>query len=88
MYPSQYYSNTADITDDDGDIGCSHCGALSFIYAKGSTSLCESCAEEVEAEIDSRGGIDKCMNCGRYKYGDQLNRYQVCSKGCVNPNEY
>lgn len=44
--------------------------------------------DEVDEYIASRGDIDKCMNCGRYKYGDQLNAFQVCIKGCVNPNEY
>lgn len=45
---------------------------------------CEKCDEETEA----RGGLDKCLNCGRYKYGDQLNEDQVCIKPCKNPNEY
>lgn len=45
--------------------------------------------EYVEEYIDSRGGIDKCMNCGRYKYNDELSYPgQTCIKGCVNPNEY
>lgn len=36
-----------------------------------------------------RGGIDKCMCCGRYKYNDELTYPgQTCIKGCVNPNEY
>lgn len=43
---------------------------------------------QCDAEIDARGGIDKCLNCGGYKYGDQLNEDQVCKKGCRNPNEY
>lgn len=47
-------------------------------------SECSDCDEE----INEQGGIDKCMNCGRYKFGNQLNRDQVCKKGCVNPNEY
>jgi hypothetical protein len=48
--------------------------------------------EEIDAEdeyIESRGGIDKCMNCGKYKYNDELSYPdQTCIKGCVNPNEY
>lgn len=45
--------------------------------------------EEEDAYIDSRGGIDKCMCCGRYKYNDELTYPdQTCIKGCVNPNEY
>lgn len=45
---------------------------------------CEACDEEIEAA----GGIDKCLNCGRYKSGNQLNRDQVCKIPCRNPNEY
>lgn len=45
---------------------------------------------EAEADyIESRGGIDKCMNCGRYKFNDQLNYSpQVCKIPCKNPQEY
>lgn len=47
---------------------------------------------EQEAEddyIESRGGIDKCMNCGKYMYNDQLNYSpQVCKIPCKNPREY
>ena len=35
-----------------------------------------------------RGGIDKCLNCGRYKWGDELNEDQVCKRQCHNQNEY
>lgn len=46
---------------------------------------CEQC----DAAIEARGGIDKCMNCGKYKYNDQLSYPgQTCLSGCVNPNEY
>lgn len=45
---------------------------------------CSDC----EDEIDAHGGIEKCLICGRIKYGDQLNEDQVCIKPCVNPNEY
>lgn len=45
---------------------------------------CSSC----DAETEARGGLDKCLNCGGYKYGDQLNSDQVCIKPCRNPNEY
>jgi len=44
------------------------------------------CAE-CEAEIEADGGIEKCLNCGRYKSGNQLNEHQVCKHGCRNPNE-
>lgn len=45
---------------------------------------CDYCDEIIE----ERGGIDKCMNCGSYKYGDQLNEHQVCIRPCRNPREY
>jgi hypothetical protein len=45
---------------------------------------CSKCDEYEE----QRGGIDKCLNCGRYKWGDELNKDQVCIKPCRNPNEY
>lgn len=48
----------------------------------------ESACEECDAILEENGGTDKCLNCGRYKAGNQLNRDQVCTKGCVNPNEY
>ena len=44
--------------------------------------------EECDAILEANGGVDKCLNCGRYKAGNQLNRDQVCRIGCVNPNEY
>lgn len=45
--------------------------------------------EELDDYVNSRGGIDKCMVCGRYKYGDELTGgYQHCIKPCRNPNEY
>lgn len=45
---------------------------------------CELCDEEIEAA----GGIDKCLNCGSYKTGNQLDKDQVCKIPCRNPNEY
>ena len=50
-------------------------------------SNCPEC-NILDDEIESSGGIDKCLNCGRYKSGNQLNKDQICSKGCQNPNEY
>ena len=47
-------------------------------------SDCSKC----DAEMDARGGIEKCLNCGRIKYGDQLNQDQVCIRPCKNPAEY
>ena len=45
--------------------------------------------DELDDYINSRGGIDKCMNCGKYRYNDELNYSpQVCMRGCKNPNEY
>jgi hypothetical protein len=46
--------------------------------------VCDACDDYEE----KRGGIDKCMNCGGYKWGDQLNEFQVCKRPCQNPNEY
>lgn len=43
---------------------------------------------QCDEETDARGGLDKCLNCGGYKYGDQLDKDQVCIKPCRNPNEY
>jgi hypothetical protein len=51
------------------------------------SSNCGECEQE-DWEIEQSGGIDKCLNCGRYKSGNQLNQDQVCKIGCVNPNEY
>lgn len=48
---------------------------------------CLAC-NETEDYIDSRGGIDKCMNCGKYMYNDKMTRDQVCKIPCHNPNEY
>jgi hypothetical protein len=45
--------------------------------------------EDEDVYIESRGGIDKCMNCGRYKFNDELNYDpQVCKIPCRNPREY
>jgi len=79
----QYYEDYSD-----EDIGCAHCGALCFIYAEGSTTLCISCAREMDDYIESQGGVDKCMNCGKYKTNNQLTEDQVCRRDCINPNEY
>jgi hypothetical protein len=43
---------------------------------------CKACENEDDCDID------KCLNCGRYRASSSLDRYQVCAKGCVNPNEY
>ena len=48
---------------------------------------CDECDIE-DDEINERGGIDKCLNCGKYMYNDQLDRNQVCLIRCRNPNEY
>jgi hypothetical protein len=79
----QYYDS-----DDDGNYGCYSCGALTFIYAQGSEDTCEQCARIMDAAIEADGGIDKCLNCGRYKSGNSLNKDQVCKISCRNPNEY
>lgn len=48
----------------------------------------ENECDECDEILDECGGVDKCLNCGRYKAGSQLNSDQVCAKGCVNPAEY
>lgn len=45
---------------------------------------CTAC----DAYEESMGGIDKCLNCGRYQWGKKLNKDQCCIKQCRNPNEY
>lgn len=72
----------------DNDIGCMHCGRLNFIFARGSETTCEQCEEEIDQIIEDNGGLDKCMNCGKYKYGNQLNANQTCIRPCRNPMEY
>ena len=49
---------------------------------------CDECNAE-DDEIESKmGGIDKCLNCGKYQWGKLLNADQCCIKQCINPNEY
>jgi len=49
---------------------------------------CKICEAEFDELADTMGGIEKCLNCGRIKWGNQLNKDQVCIKPCRNPNEY
>ena len=49
---------------------------------------CSDNCPQCDEYIESRGGIDKCMNCGKYMHGDQLNKDQVCKIPCRNPNEF
>lgn len=81
-FPSQYSSNSRtyeDASDDFDDL------YDDWIHP----GLSDEDQEKADEYIDSRGGIDKCMCCGRYKYNDELTYPdQVCIKGCVNPNEY
>lgn len=72
-----FVSLSDDRTDDSSEF-CRH-GYRHF--------CCRSC-DEADDFIESKGGIDKCLNCGRYRYGDQLTREQVCLARCVNPAEY
>ena len=72
--PNERYSGD-DAEDEYGRYTCHH----------GFIGDCDECDDEINA----RGGIDKCMCCGRYKYNDELTYPgQVCIKKCVNPNEY
>ena len=73
-FPSPYYSNDSTWDKD----FCSH----GFRHGK-----CDECDREDDYEY-SRGGLDKCLNCGKYKYGDQLSEDQTCIIPCRNPNEY
>lgn len=76
VFSSHYRENNEqDDHDDYFDNQCHH---------GNSYSDCDEC----DAEINEAGGIDKCLNCGRYKSGNQLNKDQVCKLGCRNPNEY
>lgn len=56
----------------------------SFCHHDNITASCIAC----DIEIEEAGGIDKCLNCGRYKTGNQLDSNQVCKIRCRNPNEY
>lgn len=59
------------------------------IYKDWMSPISEEEREEAEAYVNSRGGINKCMCCGKYKYNDELTYPgQTCIKGCVNPNEF
>lgn len=69
-------SRTSDNSDYDDDMGFCRHGYLSH--------ECDEC----DAILEADGGIDKCLNCGRYKSGNQLTQYQVCKIACQNPNEY
>lgn len=46
---------------------------------------CDACDKYEE----SRGGLDQCLQCGRYCWADQLDEHQVHKHGkCRNPAEY
>lgn len=45
---------------------------------------CKECDEYEE----KRGGLDQCLRCGRYAWGDQLDKDQCHIKPCKNPAEY
>lgn len=87
---SEFQDSIFDEEEDfvDSSYSCYRCGSFSFIYAEGRDDICADCAETEDEEINSRGGIDKCLNCGRYMYGDQLDNNQCCVRGCRNPNEF
>lgn len=44
-------------------------------------------AERDELYVESRGGSERCLCCGRYDYGDKLTKYGVHAEPCRNPNE-
>lgn len=70
------------IADDDYDWDYSICPH--GVYKGYVGGYCKPCDDYEE----SRGGLDKCLNCGSYKFGDELNKHQTCKKPCKNPNEY
>jgi len=65
---------------DDWDYMVCHHG----IYKGYLGGYCPKCDKEEE----DNGGLDKCLNCGQYKWGNQLGENQCCIKPCRNPNEY
>ena len=69
---TNYFTNLLDDDREDSRF-CRH----GYLHAQ-----CEQC--EAEDDCD----IDKCMTCGKYKSSEQLDKYQNCKRGCVNPNEY
>lgn len=89
-FPAAYYSRDTDpdylddelcvdrYDDEDSSDFCRHG------YRHGQCAICN----DDDAEIELRGGLDKCLSCGCYRYGDQLTADQVCVKPCRNPNEY
>lgn len=87
---SEFQDSIFDEEEDFGDssYSCYRCHQFNFICADGRDDICINCAADEDAEIEANGGIDKCLNCGRYKHGNQLNQYQCCIKGCTNPNEF
>lgn len=80
----QEYDTQIDIDDQDDYMEWDYSTCPHGIYKGLVGGYCKACEYE-----EKRGGIDKCMNCGKYKYNDELNYSpQVCKKGCRNPNEY
>lgn len=66
-------------TEDDEDYVCYHG------FCSDTCNLCRTAEDEL---IEANGGIDKCMNCGKYKYNKEFNKDQVYIKPCRNPMEY
>jgi len=81
MYVHQYQDSDSDSNIDDDSYPKGFC-QHGYRYAD-----CAAC-DALDDEIESKGGIDKCLCCGKYKYGNSLNAFQQCIKGCRNPNEY
>lgn len=79
MAHNKQYDYDDDLPNDDGlfstPILCHHNNEVDH---------CREC----DKEMDAMGGIEKCLNCGRIKYGNQLDKDQVCIRPCTNPNEY
>jgi hypothetical protein len=52
--------------------------SLSMCHHGNDLDKCEQCYSYIE----ERGGIDKCLSCGRYVFGDTLTKDQVCRRPC------
>lgn len=58
------------------------------LYTERGQLLLEDLTDWEQSQLDDNIEIDKCLNCGRYRATDKLNKDQVCLIPCRNPNEY
>lgn len=78
MFNLSKFSNFSSLSDSREDY------YTPYVCKHGREFQCDDCDDI----LDSDGGIDKCLNCGKYKSGNQLDQDQVCRIECKNPNEY